>query len=600
MEESTHTWDFIIPNPLATKTAVNVINLEPGENIIDWDNFGSFHRRKKIFSIVFSFINKLKLRLIGRNSVKYGHLNSNLPIHSTDLASNFLIRSSQRKCYPEIVDFLSGKTSKLPALVSQLNLFRDKLGIIRTNCKLKKLKAEFNQRCPVLLSRSCSLARAVVCDAHCQLLHGGIYKVLDLVRKEFWIPQCYTLVRKVLYKCVICKRLHGRAVKVNANDFKDYRVNPESVPFRQLILDYIGPFNVKNTIGNERKIYILIFSCFWSRAVNLVVCDNLDTGTFLRALQLQIYDYGVPSLICSDNGTQIVQGLKIFDKLFDDVTVLNFLKERNIGKFMFQPYPAGSSHLGGSVESLVKQVKNLLRGSYGRAVLSIRDFEFLVKKVNMLVNKRPIAFKGSLSSDDIDESLKRCLTPELLIKGYEVPSISILPPIRDYDDPDFILNQDEDQVWKNTFRSFKSLNGVRDRLRRVYLPEFIYNLQQLASQDSKKFVPHSHFELKVGDLVSIKENLTKPFNFPLGIVTEIEINSAGEVNTATVRKANKEIIRRHVENLIFISREEKELNKSSDSIGAVKDKSSEIVISSRPSRAAALKCIERNRNLLAK
>jgi hypothetical protein len=56
-------------------------------------------------------------------------------------------------------------------------------------------------------------------------------------------------------------------VKINQNAYRDFRVNPEAIPFRNFYLDHCGPFLVKTGSANE-KVYVLVISCFWSRAVN--------------------------------------------------------------------------------------------------------------------------------------------------------------------------------------------------------------------------------------------------------------------------------------------------------------------------------------------
>jgi hypothetical protein len=481
----------------------------------------------------------------------------------------------------------------VPRIVHQLNLFIDGDGIVRTNCKFQRLNAQYGQRCPLLLDRNSPLTTAILQDIHVSLLHGGLYKVLAVLRKDFYVPRAYTTVRKFLSTCVFCKRLHGRAVKINTNDYCACRINPDAIPFRQIILDYIGPFDVKNINNVSDKVYILIFSCYWSRAINLFVCNTLDTGGFLRALQMQIFDYGVPSMVCSDNGTQIVQGIGMLQNILKEKEVVAFLKERNVAALQFQPYPAGTSKLGGAIESLVKQVKNLLRGAYGKNILHLQDFEFLVKKVNCLINKRPIAFKNVLSnSDPINNDT--CITPEMLIKGYETPSLSLLPQISENLDEDFILNKDIGQVWEKSFRNFSNLNKVRTRLNLKYMPEFLSNLQHQASNLPSRYAPHSHTQLRIGDLVSIKEQMRKPFDFPRGVIVAVETNSADEIPVVSIRKANHEVIRRHVEEVILLLRGDPVINTVP---GVVKEQTKEIH-KKLPRRRAAVDCEERNRLLL--
>lgn len=521
------------------------------------------------------------------------------------MGKNYLLHASQVANFPDVLDFLHGITTVCPVSVTQFNLFIDDNNLIHTNCKLKRLQASFLQRCPILLHPNCPITKSIIIDAHEQLGHSGIYRVMHFLKQDFWINRIYTTIRKNISSCILCKRLNGRTIKVNTNDYRASRVAPEAIPFRCLLLDYIGPFTIKNFEGKSQKMYILILTCYWSRAINLLVCDNLDTPNFLRALQLHIFDFGIPSLITSDNGSQIVQGVHLFHSVLKQPAIINYCNENKISLFQFEPYPAGSSKLGGAVESLVKQVKNLMKSCTGQNVLNIRDFEFLVKEAMCIINKRPVAYKNNLTSSNVDTLLDSCITPERLIKGFDVPSMSILAPISDTDDPDFILTQSDDEVWLKVLKSTKKMSKIRSRLQQLYFPEFLATLQLQASNRKSRYRVSSHISLEVGDLVSIKEPLSKPFDFPMAIVVEIETNSAGEVNTATLRKANKVFVRRHVEDIILLLKgamppESLVGEIPPDTAPSIAVPSGTLVPTSAPTRvrrAAALECDRRNRIL---
>ena len=117
------------------------------------------------------------------------------------------------------------------------------------------------------------------------------------------------------------------------------------------------------------------------------------------------------------------------------------------------------------------------------------------------------------------------------------------------------------------------------------------NLIHQATDGKGRYAMATHKELGIGDLVSIRNEFLKPFDYPLAIVKEVEENDLGEVVTARVRKANGEVIRRHVDNLIFLT--DTSLNfKNSES----HDGDSPMPLD-HPHRTAAQICKERNKNL---
>jgi hypothetical protein len=73
----------------------------------------------------------------------------------------------------------------------------------------------------------------------------------------------------------------------------------------------------------------------------LLWCRFIDKDYFLRAIQLHIFDYGVPSLIVSDNGSPIVSGVEQTVKYLDDEECIKFLESHDIKHINF--------HLSGGV-----------------------------------------------------------------------------------------------------------------------------------------------------------------------------------------------------------------------------------------------------------
>jgi len=49
--------------------------------------------------------------------------------------------------------------------------------------------------------------------------------------------------------------MYGRTILLNANDYRENRINPPEIPYRNVALDHIGPFTVKYNNQNS-KVYI--------------------------------------------------------------------------------------------------------------------------------------------------------------------------------------------------------------------------------------------------------------------------------------------------------------------------------------------------------
>ena len=492
-------------------------------------------------------MNILKLKVLDKNS------NTNLKVLDVDhnfynLAFNMIIRKDQMIHYPEIFEYFYAEKTKLadlPALISKFNLYIDKEDILRVKGKFTKVKdTKFkNFEFPIFLDSKSLLISLLIWDTHVSLLHVGYYQVLNELRKKIWFVRMFSTVKKVVKKCVRCKRFNARPIKLNQSPYREIRLDPSNTPFQNIYLDYMGPFMIK-AHGNKTKVWVLVVTCMWSRALNLKICDNLSTGEFLRCFELHCFEHGVPSICFSDLGTQITAGANIIKTFLNDYTCQEYLKQKGISNFNFEHYYKGHSELGSLVEVCVKFTKRLINSSMGRNVLLFREFETLVAKTVHLSNRRPVAFKNSLSQPLSDE-VPVPITPEILIHGRELLSLNIVPH-SDQSDPDWVPNN------LNSIKKYSSkLNKVLCKLTEFYNEQFLVKLMHQSVDIKDRYRPVKHDLLKQGDIVILQEDLTKIQNYPLGVVKDIVVNSQGEITGATIMKgSNREIVKRHSNTII--------------------------------------------------
>ncbi|XP_064098227.1 uncharacterized protein LOC135209499 [Macrobrachium nipponense] len=102
-------------------------------------------------------------------------------------------------------------------------------------------------------------------------------------------------------------RFNNRTFHLNQNVYREFRSDPPSIPFNNVFIDYLGPFTVKKD-SESQKVWLLIFACTWSRGIDLRICNDLSVKEFLRSFQLHCFNYGVPQLVVSDLGSQLVAG----------------------------------------------------------------------------------------------------------------------------------------------------------------------------------------------------------------------------------------------------------------------------------------------------
>ena len=102
-------------------------------------------------------------------------------------------------------------------LITQLNLFLDEDGLIRVRGKLRSTVGLPNLKFPIFLHKNCTLTRVIIEELHRKIKHVGIYKLLHLLQKEFWVPCALQTNKKIVNKCLVCKKLNGRTIKLSQN-----------------------------------------------------------------------------------------------------------------------------------------------------------------------------------------------------------------------------------------------------------------------------------------------------------------------------------------------------------------------------------------------
>lgn len=550
--------DVVIPNPnTALSGSGNVVFLS-GSEILDksehsqlLERCSSFRKVLNTYKYSLIYINNLKRIVRRKHPDKFGHLivkDSTYDFFSE--ATKRAIMYEQNIHFSNIKDYFScpANLSCVPNLISQLNLIVDKEGIIRVKHKLRN-PLKLDRNFPILLPKQSRLTTLAILDLHTKLAHAGCYSVLSELRKRFYVTHCFSVVKKTLRSCVPCKVFKERTIKLNQNEYREFRQNPPSVPFKYIFIDHFGPYLTKR--GEEKtKVWILCITCMWSRAINLKICHDMSVKEFLRSFQLHIYDHGLPELCISDLGTSLVAGGNVIVDFVKDPETMSFFSENSIKPIEFKHFDKGCSQMGSMVEICVKMCKRLIFGAIGKNVLDDREFEFIISMTVHLVNRRPISFKEALRDGSVD--VPQPITPEMLIRGYDLPSINIIPELQPA--------LDSDETWlppgdpsQSIRRSYSKLRNVRSKLIDLYHDEFLATLCNQATDRKNRYKTVTHNKITPGDIVALKEVHTKPTNYPLAIVKDVTVNSLGEVTGAAVLKGKtREVVKRHSSTLIPI------------------------------------------------
>ena len=214
-------------------------------------------------------------------------------------------------------------------LVSELGLVENDR-ILRCVGRLVNSDLEVDVRRPIILPRDHAYTTLVIRDCHERVLHSGVRATLADMRSRYWVPEGRQCVKKVLRKCVTCKKHEGRAFSTpQTAALPEFRV--KQVPaFSKVGVDFAGPLYVKAATGGVRKVYIALFSYCVTRAIHLELVEDLSAEAFRRALRRFVAQRGTPTLIVSDNAKTFQATEKALNNLFYNPEVASELDRKKV------------------------------------------------------------------------------------------------------------------------------------------------------------------------------------------------------------------------------------------------------------------------------
>ena len=113
------------------------------------------------------------------------------------------------------------KLPKYKKMERSLRLFVDSDDVIRCRGRIEKSNLPDETKFPVLLPSNHDFTKLVVLRCHDEVMHNGVRETLTQIRSKYWIVKGRQVVKKIIARCLICKRLEG----------KSYGVPPCSTPF---------------------------------------------------------------------------------------------------------------------------------------------------------------------------------------------------------------------------------------------------------------------------------------------------------------------------------------------------------------------------------
>ena len=427
------------------------------------------------------------------HNAKGGGSRGELTIEEIDLAEKGLFRSIQESTvayWPQREHLVQG----------QDGLYRQKTPIVA-----RGPEDDEDFLYPIVLPGEHPLTSRLVEHLHQTNCHAGPGMLAGIVRQKYWILGARKLVRKICSSCGRCRRFRAKALDAPRPRLPADRVRDSSV-FEVTGIDFAGPLHLKE--GN--KVWIVIFTCAFYRAVHLELATGMSVEVFVLALKRFIARRGRPRVIYSDNGTNFVGANNALGRLdwrkIEDQAQLY----RIIWKFN----PPSAAWWGGWWERLIGLVKGLLKRTLGRACLRYEELLTVLVDCEAVVNSRPLTYVTEDAGDMIP------LTPAMFLQDIQNSGTVDLHQL------------EATQLTKRArYRA-----ELQKRLKQRFRLEYLGQLSQRPARTQTRAV-------KMGEIVIVGNDLQKRIDWPLGRVVEVFPGADGHVRRVRIKTPDGTMIR---------------------------------------------------------
>ncbi|XP_026462660.1 uncharacterized protein LOC113365282, partial [Ctenocephalides felis] len=489
--------------------------------------FSNFNKLQRVVAFCLRFINNSKIsriqRMVGPLTIEELNFVSNhqrmagpLTIEELNFASNQIIRKIQLENFKTLIDKLQNRVLNvsIDKHLLELNPFLDEQNILRVGGRLEKANISYDQKFPIILPAKNHVTDLILLQEHQRLLHAGVQTVLANIRLRFWPINARNRIKQIIKNCVRCYRHDNRNMQQIMGNLPKERVNI-SRPFLTTGIDYAGPFTLrvsKVRKAQRSKAYIALFICFCTKAIHLELVTSLTTEAFMAALKRFISRRGKCNTIFSDNGTNFIGArheLHQLYKLFKSDKIRSELVDAaSIEGIAWKFSPPHAPHFGGLWESAVKLAKHHIRRVIGSSCLTYEEFTTVLTQIEAVLNSRPITGVYENPSE-----------PTFLTPGHFL----IGDALTAFPEPALVdININRLSLWQN-------LTRLRDMFWKKWSIDYLSLLQKRYKWQLE--TPN----IKINDVVLLKEDNLPPLNWLLGRITNVNPGTDGKVRVVTVK-----------------------------------------------------------------
>ena len=339
--------------------------------------------------------------------------------------------------------------------------------------------------------------------------HGGVGPTMAAVRQNYWIPRLRRLAKQTIRSCFGCKRFQATRTPCPPPGNLARERTEGSVPFKVVGVDFAGPIKYLTKTKQERKAYIVLYTCSLTRAVYLELLPDLTTDEFLRSLKRFIARRGRPEKIFSDNGKTFIAAEKWLRGVRKEEKRNDWLAKHHVE---WQFNLSRAPWWGGQFERTIGLMKQALYKSIGKGNLWWEELESVILDIETTINARPLSYV----EDDVQMPL---LTPATMLFGQ----------------PNLVPEEDPEQIEQSDLRKrARYPQRCKDVLWSRWSSEYLKALRERHNLNHKT----REMKLTVGEVVLIKGEERNRGRWKIGVVDKLIPGTDGVVRAVRLRAGN--------------------------------------------------------------
>lgn len=389
-----------------------------------------------------------------------------------------------------------------------LNPVVDANQLLRVGGRITKSDLCSKEKNPIIIPGQHHVTTLLVRHHHELVHHQGRQFTEGAIRSAgLWITGMKRCVSSLLFRCVKCHKLRGKHQQQQMASLPADRLSTDP-PFTYVGVDVFGPWSVitRRTRGGaaNSKRWAVLFTCLSIRAIHIEVIESMDSSSFICALQRFFSIRGPVKQLRSDCGTNFVGACK-------ELQLDNFLANNGCTWLINPPH---SSHMGGSWERMIGVARRILDSmlqTHQSLPLTHDTLSTFLAEVCAIVNARTLVPVSS------DPDAPVILTPASLLTrkiGTAVISSSEIKP---------------KDIYRHQWKQVQHLANV---FWHRWRKEYLHHLQGRNKWQTSK--PN----LKVGDLILLKDKEVCRNEWTMGLITKVMPSDDNKVRKVEVKVTN--------------------------------------------------------------